>query len=175
MRKESSILPTSSRVTELLEKEHSRASISVNMKLRISIILEGIKGISTYRISKDYHTTRVTVKKWRDRWMEHYAQLEAVQKHGIHGDGEPASDLQIMKLIKEILSDLARSGHPNHFTASEIEQITALASESPEDYGIQLTQWTYGWLAEVAIREKIVDSISPTHLGRLLKKRDKAA
>lgn len=175
MRKESPILPTNPVITGLLEKEYSRASISVSLKSRILIILEGMKGISTYRISLEHQITRVTVKKWRQRWLENYSKLEAVQKHGIHGNGEPASESQLIKLIKEILSDLPRSGHPTYFTQSEIDQITALASESPEGYGIQLTQWTYGWLAEVAVREKIVDRISPSHLGKILKKRDKAS
>lgn len=172
MRKQSKKLRSNERIIKLLKKEQARANISVSMKLRISVVLHGIMGMSKYRSQRELKTTWPTISKWRGRWEEGYDQIEAVQDQGVRGDGKPASDNDLLKIIREILSDLNRCGSPNRFTLSQIEQIIALASEHPEDYGIEMESWTYEWLAKVAMRDKIVDSISPSYLGVILKKKE---
>ncbi len=171
MRKKNSKLPSNERITGLLKKEHSRANIPVSMKFRISIVLNGIMGMSDYRSQRELHTTWPTISKWRGRWEEGYNRIIATQDEGVRGDGQPASDNELVKIIREVLSDLNRSGRPNEFTLSQIEQIIALASEDPEDYGVEMENWTYEWLAYVAARDKIVDNISPSYVGVILKKK----
>jgi len=50
------------------------------------------------------------------------------------------------------------------------QQLIALACENPQDYGLEITDWTYEMLAKTAIAKMIVETISPSHLGKILKK-----
>lgn len=51
-------------------------------------------------------------------------------------------------------------------------EIVALACGKPEDFNIPLSQWSHSDLAEAARELDIVESISPSHLGRLLREMD---
>lgn len=165
-------LRSNDRITNLLKKEQSRANITVSLKFRISIVLNGIMGMSDYQSQRELQTTWPTISKWRGRWEEGYDRIRAAQHKGVRGNGQPASDTELIKMIRAVLSDLNRSGRPHDFTLSQIEQIVALASEQPEDYGIKIENWTQEWLAYVAVRDKIVDTISPSYVGVILKKRN---
>lgn len=50
-------------------------------------------------------------------------------------------------------------------------QIIALACEPPEAYGRPISHWSSTELADEAIRQGIVESISAGHLRKALKKR----
>ncbi len=73
--------------------------------------------------------------------------------------------------VEQRLKDLPRPGAPDKFTPEQLCQIIALACESPQDYGYPVTHWTQRELAAEAMKQGIVASISPHHLGRLLKKK----
>ena len=75
----------------------------------------------------------------------------------------------------ERLKDLPRPGAPDKFTPEQVCLIITMACESPETYGRPITHWTARELAEEVSQQNIVDSISITHTGRLLKKRFTAA
>jgi len=63
--------------------------------------------------------------------------------------------------------DAPRSGAPTKFDGKARAKITALAcSETPEGYA----KWSLNLLADKAIELELVESISPAHLGRILKK-----
>ena len=70
--------------------------------------------------------------------------------------------------VIERLADLPRSGSPATFTPEQICQIIALACEEPSLYDRPITDWTNQELADEAIKQEIVSSISPRHVGRLL-------
>jgi len=72
--------------------------------------------------------------------------------------------------VAERLQDLPRSGAPDTFTPEQLCQIVALACEKPEQYGRPITQWTHRELADEAIKQGIVESISASYVGQLLKK-----
>jgi transposase len=74
--------------------------------------------------------------------------------------------------VVERLQDLPRSGAPDTFTPEQLCQIIALACEKPERYGRPITQWTHRELADEAIKQGIVESISASYVGQLLKKND---
>jgi putative transposase len=74
------------------------------------------------------------------------------------------------KPVRERLQDLPRPGTPDTFTPEQLCQIIALSCEKPEDYDRPITHWTHRELAEEAIKQGIVETISANHLGRLLKK-----
>lgn len=164
-------LPSTLRITDLLEKEASKNTIEVAFKFRISIILNGIRGMSNNRSAQELGTTVPTIKKWRSRWVESYEMLLKMEEDGVDQSGRPAKDHQLIKQIKSILSDLPRPGTPGRITMSQKEQIVALATQKPEDYSIPMTNWTHEMLAHVAMAQNIVDSITPRYVGIILKKR----
>jgi putative transposase len=73
------------------------------------------------------------------------------------------------QIIEAALSDEARSGRPADFTAEQLCQIIAVAVQEPQAYGCPVSHWTPKELAQVVIREGIVSTISPRHIGRFLK------
>jgi putative transposase len=72
--------------------------------------------------------------------------------------------------VGERLQDLPRCGAPGRFTPEQLCQIVALACEKPEQYGRPITHWTNRELADEAIKQGIVESISVGYVGQLLKK-----
>ena len=72
--------------------------------------------------------------------------------------------------VHDRLKDLPRPGAPDKFTPEQVCLIIAMACESPETYGRPITHWTAQELADEVSQQNIVDSISITHTGRLLKK-----
>lgn len=65
------------------------------------------------------------------------------------------------------LNERPRSGKPSIFSGKQRAKITALAcSDAPEGR----SQWSLRLLADKAVELKLVDSISHTDVGRILKK-----
>lgn len=144
-------------------------------KLRLSIIINGIKGLSNYRSYHELGTTKKTVEKWRSRWEASYEILRKVEVEGPNGQDRPGKAYEIIKQIQAILADRPRSGTPARITLAQKEQIVALATQKPEDHAIPMTVWTHEMLAHVAMARGIVDHISKRYVGTLLKKRIKAS
>jgi hypothetical protein len=69
--------------------------------------------------------------------------------------------------IKAALEDGKRSGRPSIFDGKARAKITALAcSPAPEGY----SQWSLRLLADKAVELKLVEDISHTQVGKILKK-----
>jgi putative transposase len=69
--------------------------------------------------------------------------------------------------LKAVLEELPRSGRPSIFDGKTRAKITALAcSEAPEGY----SQWSLRLLADKAVELKLVDKVSHTQMGHILKK-----
>jgi len=68
------------------------------------------------------------------------------------------------------LEDLPRPGAPPRITADQLCQIEQMACEAPEKTGRPISQWTNREIADEIMARGIVESISPRHAGRLLKK-----
>lgn len=117
--------------------------------LRAKIILLAGQGSKHQDIARTLGIRRNTVTVWTTRW-------QALADKPVH----------------ERLQDIPRPGAPDTFTPEQLCQIIAMACESPQDYGRPITHWTYRELAEEAIKQGIVESISATYLGRVLKKND---
>ncbi len=134
---------------EALQKIIRKRTEKQSIVLRANIILMASEGNLYQDIAKVLGVQRNTVTTWTTRWQE-------------------LSE----KPILERLQDRPRPGAPDTFTPEQLCQIIALACESPKDYGRPITHWTHRELAEEAIQQGIVESISANHLGRLLKKND---
>jgi hypothetical protein len=70
---------------------------------------------------------------------------------------------------KRSSTTLLGAAPPPEFTAEQICEIVALACRKPEEFDIPISQWSHSDLAAAAVELDIVESISPSHLGRLLR------
>lgn len=137
---------------QALEEFVRRRLAPQQLVLRARIILLAADGKSSTEIADELAITREMVGLWRRRW----ASLAAI----------PLSELS----ISERLEDAPRSGAPQTITPEQLCQITALACEAPEKSGRPISQWTGQEIADEIMQRGIVDSISPRHAQRLLKR-----
>jgi putative transposase len=92
------------------------------------------------------------VRLWRDRWTA----LQDI----------PLADLD----VAERLADAPRPGAPARITAEQVCQVIALACEAPATLGRPISQWTNQELADEITKRGIVDTISPRHAARVVKR-----
>ena len=142
----------SSAKQEALEKLVKRYKTSQQIVLRAQIVLAAAQGKSNSQIVRELEVSMNTVRLWRERW----SFLQPI----------PLGDLT----AQERLEDLPRPGAPLQITADQRCQIEKLACELPEQSGRPISQWTNRELAAEIIKRGIVESISPRHVGRLLKR-----
>ena len=115
---------------------------------RAKIILRADEGCQYQRIAQELGINEQSVTIWIKRWLE-----------------------REMDPIEERLKDLPRPGTPDTFSPEQWCRLIALSCESPSEYGLPITDWTHRELAREAVKLGIVESISSSHLGRMLKKR----
>jgi len=73
----------------------------------------------------------------------------------------------LLEGLEAAINEKPRPGTPNIFDGKFRVKITALAcSKAPEGH----SQWSLRLLADRAVELKLIDSISHTHIGRILKK-----
>ena len=137
---------------QALEKVVKRPSTRQQIAERGRIVLATSENQSNTEIAKALGVHLHTVRLWRQRWVE----LQTI----------PFSDLS----AEERLEDLPRPGTPPRLTAEQVCQMMALACEKPAAAGRPISQWTSRELADEIIERKIVETISPRHAARLLKR-----
>lgn len=137
---------------EGLEKIVRRHNSEQQKVLRARIILLADQGQDNASIGRKLGASTNTARLWRKRWID----LQAIQ----------AEDLS----VEERLEDLPRPGAPAKLTADQICQIEQMACEKPEKSGRPISQWTGREIADELRQRDIVETISPRHAARLLKK-----
>ena len=142
---------TSKQVENLLKLVRGHKTGQQIVKRAKIILYAGDKKTNSW-IAKELNTTIGRVSLWRDRWAS-FAEI-------------PLEELT----ARERLEDAPRSGAPAKITAEQRCQIEKLACEQPQEYGVPISQWSNKELAAEIMRQNIVDSISPRHAGRLLKR-----
>jgi transposase len=80
-----------------------------------------------------------------------------------------ATEKEYRQMVQETLADRPRSGSPGKFSAEQLCQIIAVACQPPAETGRPFSHWTAQELADEVVKQKIVASISPRHIGRFLK------
>ena len=78
--------------------------------------------------------------------------------------------LLVVAMVFAALADERRSGTPPKFTAEQLTRLIALACERPEASNIPVNRLTPAELAKEAVKRGIVESISPRHLDRIMKR-----
>jgi putative transposase len=129
------------------------------LALRARIILAAAAGQRNDPLARSLACSPSTVRKWRSRWAAATPQLATAET-------EP-HDLQAT--IAAVLADAPRSGAPDTFTAEQIVQIINLGCTPPTQTGRPIDAWTPRELADEAVKQHIVTSISPRSVGRFLK------
>ena len=144
--------PTAPKVV-LCEDEHQELLTLIrahktpqHLSFRAQIILRLAASHDTSEVAKHFETTRLTVRRWRQHWLE-----------------RPETS------VIERLQDAPRPGTPATFSAEQWCQIMVLACEPPEASGRPISHWTPRDLADEAIKRGIVETISERHVGRFLK------
>lgn len=151
----------------LLDEERRKRTTQKQFSTRINLLLRASQGQSNSQVARDLNLSLNTVKSWRCRWQSCYEKLCTYEK-SMQDQGLSNHDYLAMLLSQ--LRDLPRSGTRKQITLEEEQQIVALASEKPADYGVEMTTWTHEMLAKVAIAQGIVRKISARHVGNILKK-----
>jgi len=120
--------------------------------IRARIVLAAGDGRSIRGTAEEVGLSRESVRLWRDRWTA---------LHDI-----PLADLD----VAERLADAPRPGAPPRISAAQVCQVVALACEAPATSGRPISQWTNQELAAEITKRGIVDTISPQHAARLVKR-----
>lgn len=149
------LAPTPLQLTEAertqLQQVLKRHSTPQQIALRASIILLADEGLNHRDIARELNISRDMARLWRNRWLE-------------------LSHKNIAVL--ERLADAPRPGGPTTFSLEQIVQLFVIACEQPETYGRPISDWTSRELADELIKQGIVESISPRHVGRLMNEAD---
>ena len=139
-------------VRQGLEKLIRRHNTPQQVALRGRIVLAAADGQNNSQIAKKLEISLPAARLWRNRWL----LLQPIS----------LDDLS----IEARLEDLPRPGAPAQITAEQRCQLVAMACEDPEDSGRPISHWTAQEIADEIVKRGIVDSISPRHAARLLKR-----
>ena len=134
---------------ETLIKLIAKHKTSQAKALRARIILQFNEGKTKSAIAKALGVVYNTVLRWTKRWKNN-SEIDA----------------------EERLEDLPRRGCPDKFSPEQICKIIATCCEDPAEYGRPITHWTQRELVDEVIKQKIVESISTSEVGRILKDND---
>jgi putative transposase len=119
---------------------------------RARIVLLAAEGKNNSEIARELVLEPDTVRLWRQRWLS--------------VSGVALADLS----VADRLGDAPRSGTPARITPEQVARIVALACEAPSESGRPVSQWSTTELAAEIMRRGIVETISPRHAARLLKR-----
>lgn len=142
---------------DVLTRITRRQTAPQHLVRRARMILLMHLGLGNTDLTRRLEVSRSNAELRRRRWNEGLAARRACDAEAL-----PA-------LIEQQLSDAPRSGAPPKFSAEAISQIIALSLRPPSDFGRPVTHWTPAELAEEAVRQGIVEAISPRTVGRFLK------
>lgn len=135
-----------------LERLVRRHTTGQQLAERARIIVLLADGLNNSEAARTAGVHLDTVRKWRRRW-----------------DG--ARDVPLADLsITARLEDAPRPGTPARITPEQVARIVALACEAPGESGRPISHWSTTELAEEIMRRGIVETISPRHAARLLKR-----
>jgi putative transposase len=143
----------------LIEFSKSRA-ISQQCSQRAKVIVLAHQGFTNEEISEEVGLGRLQVGLWRRRWRDNWDNLTLV---------ECCEPWLLRESIRELFRDAPRGGGNFTFTAKQVMQIQALACESPSLSNLPITHWTHRELRDEILKRGIVESISESQVGRLLK------
>jgi len=147
----------------LLQLSLSRTA-SNSIATRAKIILMAFQQHDNQTIRRRLAVCSKTVGLWRRRWRDSFDALLRMQF--------TESVAAYRRAIIECLSDAPRSGSPGVFTAEQIVGLIGIACEPPENSGRPVTSWTGKELADESRKRGLVNSVSASHVNRILREVD---
>jgi putative transposase len=147
----------------LLQRLLRRQTADQRLVRRAALILALAADPCVEAVSRQQGLTRLTVRHWRQRWLEATPALRQAEQ-------DQATAPLLAGLLEQVLADAPRPGTPATFSPEQIVQIVAVACEPPEKSGRPISHWTSRELADEVKLRKIVKDISPRSVGRFLKR-----
>ena len=80
------------------------------------------------------------------------------------------SSKKYKETILEILKDAPRSGSPPQFIPEQVAYILSIGCEVLDDSDRPTSRWTHKEVIQEAINRKVVETISPSSVGRFFKR-----
>lgn len=145
----------------ILKRIVNASTSSVRHQQRASIVLLAFEGLLNEEIAERVNLSPQQVGLWRRRWQLSFEALVAIECRETHAE--------LSRMIEQVLTDAPRLGSPGKFTAEQITLILAVACESPELSDRPVTHWTHRELADEVVKRGMVESISTSHVGELLR------
>jgi transposase len=105
--------------------------------------------------------TRKTVRKHLGRLEQSREALDAAVAQGVQA--------QLERLVEDCLQDAPRTGTPPTFSPGQIVSVISIACEKPEVCGRPVSKWTSREVADEAVKRQIVEKISASHVGEILR------
>ncbi|MBV8314309.1 MAG: helix-turn-helix domain-containing protein, partial [Planctomycetaceae bacterium] len=133
---------------DVLQRIQRQQTADQRLVRRASLILALAAHPCIEAVARQLGLTRVTVRAWRDRWLE---ATEVLQRAELE-----QTPRQLRRLIELILDDAPRPGKPATFGPEQIVQIIAVACEPPEQSGRPISHWTPRELADEVQKRRIV-------------------
>lgn len=161
-------IPMTSRHYQILVNYSQKRTISHEESFRSKILIFAHEGKNNMSIARTLQTTVNTVKKWRKKWLNSYEQI-LIFESGVNQQG--VSEKELLNRLLEVIKDEPRSGAPKRITLEQENQIVAISCKKPKDYGIIMNKWTHEQIANVAIQQGVISSISGRYVGTILKKK----
>ena len=152
------------RMQEILHQLSSSRNIGNSIVTRAKIILMAFQKYDNQEIGGRLGFSGKMVGLWRRRWRDSFAALLRMQF--------TENNAAFRRAIIECLSDAPRRGSPGKFTAEQIVGLIGIACEPPENSGRPVTSWTGKELADESKKRGLIDSISPSHVNRILREVD---
>jgi transposase len=149
---------------EILREVSASRNIGNSVVTRAKIILMAFEKENNQRISRVVGLCAKTVGVWRRRWRASFEALLQMQFTENHAT--------FRRSIIWCLSDAPRRGSPGEFTCEQIVGIISIACEPPENSDRPVTSWTGKELADEAQKRGLVNSISASHVNRILREVD---
>ena len=146
----------------LLQRLARRQTADQRLVRRACIVLALAADPCVETAARRLRLTRLTVRHWRERWLQAAPQLQRAER-------APAPEPALLALIEQALADAPRPGAPATFNPEQVVQLVAVACEPPEKSGRPIDHWTARELADEVTKRGIVPSISPRSVGRFLK------
>jgi transposase len=161
----------SKRQREELENIVGKRNSFQGLVIRAKIILLADEGKSNAFIAKKLGLNDDTVRLWRKRWSTSEEKIARIESNAFPQNGEIDKSCykQFVLEILVTIKDAPRSGAPTVFSAEQLAAIIAIACQQPTECDREVSHWTSRELADEAIKQGIVESISTSTVGRLLR------
>lgn len=154
----------SDRTEKILKNLSVSYSQPSSVVLRSKIVLMAAQEKTNSQIADALGTAYATVSTWRNRFYKSVDLI--IQAEEYNGSD---SDKKLYEAVLSVLSDRPRPGKPPVFTPEQIMLINELACKNPKDFGYELSHWNLSSIAQEAVQQGIVQSISPYSVQRFLK------